>query len=268
MKNQSIQNSKNIIQLEGVSYKRKDKTILHNVNWSIKQGEHWSLVGLNGSGKSTLINILSGYSFPSTGKVCVLGEEFGKTSIPELRKRIGIVSNWINQKLPKHFNVLDTIISGRFASFGLFQSITTADKNKAHDLLKEFGFENFTDRKINSLSQGEMQKVLILRALMTDPKLLILDEPTNSLDLFAKEELLSFIENLAEHNPDLSILLITHHIEEIITLFSQTALLKNGQIFKKGTTRDLIQKEILQEFYEKPVQVKPYTANRIQVIPD
>lgn len=267
MKNQSIVTSDEVIRLENVSFYRNSQTILDKINWSIKSGEHWSLVGLNGSGKSTIINILSGYHFPSNGKVWVLEEEFGKTSIPLLRQRIGIVSNWINQQLPKNYNVLKTIISGKFASFGIYQEITDEDKEKALSLLKQFGFERFAHRPLNTLSQGEMQKVLIIRALMTDPELLILDEPANSLDLFAREQLLQFIEELATKKRNMSLLLITHHVEEITPLFKNTLLLKNGKSFRQGNTNELMNPQTLYEFYDRPIEIVPYVNNRVQVIP-
>lgn len=267
MKNQAIIRDNEVIRLENVSFYRNDQPILDNISWSIKSGEHWSLVGLNGSGKSTIINILSGYHFPSNGKVWVLEEEFGKTSIPLLRQRIGIVSNWINQQLPKNYDVLKTVISGKFASFGIYQEITDKDKDKALSLLKEFDFEHFAHRPLTTLSQGEMQKVLIIRALMTDPELLILDEPANSLDLFAREQLLQFIEELAKEKRNMSLLLITHHIEEITPLFTNTLLLKDGKSFKKGNTNKLMTPHTLHEFYDQPINIVPYGDNRIQVIP-
>lgn len=257
-----------IISLDKVYYRRDSTQILSDINWQIKQGDHWALVGLNGSGKSTIIRILGGYDFPSQGQVQILGEKLGKTSLPKLRQRIGLVSTWISQQLPKHYTVLDTIISGEFASFGIYQDITPAMTTKAQNLIDQFDFNDFTYRKITSLSQGESQMVLILRALMTDPELLILDEPNTGLDLFARERLLEFIQDLSIRKPQLNQLLITHHTEEIIPMFNQTCLLKDGTIFDKGATADMLSVDKLRNFYERPIQILPFIDERIQVVPN
>lgn len=256
-----------IIELKHLDYRRDTTQILKNINWQIRPGEHWALVGLNGSGKSTIIRILGGYDFPSSGTVHVLGEVFGKTSMPSLRKRIGFVSAWLSQQLPAHYTVLNTIISGKFASFGIYQQITADDRKRAYALLEQFSLADFADRQMVTLSQGESQMVLILRALMTDPELLILDEPSTGLDLFAREQLLQFLEELALQKPAVSQLLITHHTEEIIPIYQHTCLLKAGQIFKQGLTADLLTAEVLQDFYGHPIQILPFVGRRIQVVP-
>lgn len=256
-----------IIELKNIDYRRDATQILDNINWQIHPGEHWALVGLNGSGKSTIIRILSGYDFPSSGTVQVLGEEFGKTSLPSLRQRIGFVSAWLSQQLPAHYNVLNTIISGKFASFGIYQPITAADRQQAYTLLEQFGLADFANRQMVTLSQGESQTVLILRALMTEPELLILDEPSTGLDLFAREHLLRFLEELALQKPAVSQLLITHHTEEITPVYQHICLLKAGQIFRQGLTADLLTADVLQDFYGQPIQILPFAGSRIQVIP-
>lgn len=255
------------IQINHLYFIRGNKHILKEINFSIKANENWALVGLNGSGKSSLVSILSGYEFPTSGQVQVLGETFGKTSIPKLRRRIGLVSNWLHYQIPNHETVLRTIISGHFASFGIFQPIPSKIEEKAINLLEKFNWLSFKNRPLNTLSQGEEQVVLILRALMTDPELLILDEPTNGLDLFAKEYLLDFLQTLNRESKKLSLLFISHHLDEITDVFTHVALLKKGTLFKKGPTQNILTEKVLNDFYEKPVQVKKYQGNRLQVLP-
>ncbi len=256
-----------IIELDNVSFNRQDKEILKHIHWTIESGEHWALLGLNGSGKSSIINMLAGYHFPSKGQVKVLDQVFGESAIPKLQRRIGIVSAWIGQKLPSHYTVLDTVISGKFASMGIYQQVTEADILQAEDLLKTLNFLPFRDRKIATLSQGEKQTVFILRALMTTPELLILDEPTSGLDLFAREKLLDTLNQLAVEKPEVSQLMVTHHTEEIIPLYQKICLLKDGMIFAKGDRDQMLDPDRLHDFYGQAVTLRPFKNGRILVIP-
>ena len=151
-----------------------------------KNGEHWSILGLNGSGKTTLLNIITGYLWPTTGSVKVLGKVFGETSIPELRKQIGFVSSSLQRELHND-TVLSIILSGKFASIGLYHNVTQADIEKASYILKLMDCKHLQERYFDQLSQGEQQRVLIGRALMASPKILILDEPATGLDIIQKE---------------------------------------------------------------------------------
>lgn len=256
-----------IIEINNLSYRRNQTDILKQINWTILEGDHWGLLGLNGSGKSSLIKIISGYDFPSTGQIKVLGETFGKTSLPELRKRIGLVSGWVSNRLPQHETVLRTIISGEFASMGIYQPISEKSLAQAEAILNEFHFSTFKDRKLNTLSQGELQKVLIMRALMTDPDLMILDEPLNSLDLFAREELLDFLEEVAHEKPLLSQLMISHHVEEMSPMYGQIALLKDGEMFEQGARDLILTEDKLNAFYDQEILISAYGQDRIQVRP-
>lgn len=258
---------KTIIELDNVCFNRQDKAILKNIQWTINQGQHWALLGLNGSGKSSIINILTGYHFPSSGQVKVLDQLFGVSSIPDLQRRIGIVSAWINQEIPSHLTVLDTIISGKFASLGLYQNVTDSLIQEAEDLLDTFNFAAFRNRRMATLSQGERQTVLILRALMTQPELLILDEPTSGLDLFARESLLAMLDKLAKEKPEVTQLMVTHHTEEIIPLYQKICLLKDGEIFAKGDRPLMLDPDRLHDFYGQPVLLRPFKKGRILVMP-
>ncbi len=214
-----------------VSYERKNATILSNINWKVNTGEHWALLGLNGSGKTTLLQLLNGYIWPSKGRISVLGETFGQTALPELPKSIGWVSKALEQQLKNSDTSEKIVLSGKYASIGLYISPTSDEWNLAKQVLTEAGGKNLIGKSYQILSQGERQIVLIARALMAKPRILILDEPCNGLDLFARESLLYKIEQLAQKEEAPSIIFVAHHSEEISPSFKKTLLLRNGRIF-------------------------------------
>lgn len=245
-----------VLQLEDVSLKREGKWILQNINWEINQGEHWVLFGLNGSGKTAILNLLNAYHFPTQGKITVLGLEFGKTYLGEkLRKQIGFVSSSLQEKLYPNDNAFEVVLSGAFASIGLYETPTDEMREKAGTLLEEMGCDKYANRRYESLSQGEKQRVQIARALMGEPSLLILDEPTNGLDFIAREKLLETVERIARKPNAPSIIYVTHHVEEILPVFNKTLLLKAGQVFAAGDTQEMLSSKQLSEYFDLPVSV-------------
>ncbi|MFC7395468.1 ABC transporter ATP-binding protein [Scopulibacillus cellulosilyticus] len=245
-----------IIDIKNVTWQRDDKTILKDVSWQVEKGEHWCLLGLNGAGKTALLNLINGYMFPTKGDVTVLGYEFGKSPLPELRKLIGWVSSSLQQRLYGHDTVEDIILSGKFASIGLYQQPEESDIEKVEKILKNLGCEQFRYRRYETLSQGERQKILIARALMASPKLLILDEPCTGLDIFAREQLLSMIDKIANQPDAPTLIYVTHHVEEILPCFSHTLLLKQGEVFRAGQTSDVLTEQELTDFFETPLEVE------------
>lgn len=245
-----------VLQLEDVSLKREGKWILQNVNWEIKKGEHWVLFGLNGAGKTAILNILNAYYFPTKGRVTVLGNEFGKTYLGEkLRKQIGFVSSSLQEKFHPGDNAFEVVLSGAFASIGLYETPTDDIRQKAISLLESLGCISYANRNYETLSQGEKQRVLIARALMSDPSLLIFDEPTNGLDFIAREEFLESVEMIAKNQDAPSIIYVTHHVDEIMPIFNKTILLKEGQVFSSGDTVEMISNKKLSDFLNLPVEV-------------
>ena len=215
-----------IISFQDVSFKRSGKDILKEINWEMKDKEHWAILGLNGSGKTSLLNIVTGYHYPSTGNVSVLGKEFGKTSLPELRKEIGFVST-ATDRFSDVFNyesVEEIIISGKFASFGIYEKVEQEDWEKAESLLTTFRLGYLKGKTFSHLSQGEKRRVFIARAFMNNPSLLILDEPCSGLDILSREEVLQLTNVIAKNN--YHIIYVTHHIEEIVEEISHVLLLQ------------------------------------------
>ncbi|MDR7236363.1 ABC transporter ATP-binding protein [Neobacillus drentensis] len=246
-----------VLQLENVSLLRDGNWILQDVNWKINSGENWVLFGLNGSGKTAILNLLNAYFFPTKGKMTVLGLEFGKTYLSEkLRKQIGFVSLSLQEKFHPGDNAFEVVLSGAFASIGLYETPTDEMRKKAVNLLEALGCIRYANRNYENLSQGEKQRVLIARALMADPYLLILDEPTNGLDFIAREQLLESIDRIAKNPNAPALIYVTHHVEEILPVFTKTLLLKEGQVFADGNTSELISSEKLSEFFNLPVQVE------------
>lgn len=245
-----------MIRIDNVSVYRNGKNILKEVSWNVKKGEHWSILGLNGSGKTSLLNVVNGYLFPSSGHVEVLGQVFGKTYIPNLRKEIGLVSSSLQQQISPFDSVLSIILSGKFASIGLYEAVEQKDVDQARNYMNMLKIEQLEDCSYDILSQGERQRVLIARALMANPKILILDEPCNGLDIIAREELLQFIEKVASQADAPTLIYVTHYVEEILPCFTKTLLLKEGQTFLQGETKELLTEPILSEFFERPIGVQ------------
>ena len=254
-----------IIEMNGVSVIRDSMDILKNINWSVAPGEHWAVLGLNGSGKTTLLHMLNGYVYPSEGRVRVLGHEFGKTDLRELRKSIGWVSTAIQEKLYIRETAEEIVLSGRFASIGLYDKPTKKDRERAYYLLEYFDCTHLADRPYLSLSQGEKQRVLIARGLMSAPPLLILDEPCTGIDIIAKEQLLSMIKKLSLENAP-TMIYVTHHTEEILDVFSHTLLLRRGQVHSSGKTAALLTEDRLSDFFEIPIRLDQQ-QNRVWIRP-
>ncbi|ALC81290.1 MULTISPECIES: ABC transporter ATP-binding protein [Bacillus] len=245
-----------VLDLEKVSLKREGAWILKDIDWKIRKGEHWVLYGLNGAGKTAILKMMNAYYFPTSGNMTVVGKEFGKTPLGEhLRTKIGFVSSSIQRMFYPADSAYQIILSGAFASIGLYETPTDQMRKKAISLLEKLGCMNYADRSYETLSQGERQRVLIGRALMADPELLILDEPTTGLDFIARESLLKTISDIAEQPNAPTLIYVTHHVEEILPVFNKTLLLRRGEVFASGDTKDMITSSQLTQFFELPVDI-------------
>ncbi|MEC1180385.1 ABC transporter ATP-binding protein [Metasolibacillus meyeri] len=244
-----------MICIENVLLYRNRKIILQDINWNVQRGEHWAILGLNGSGKTTLLKVINGYLRINEGSVQVLGETYGKTDMREIRKSIG----WVSSAMIEEFNRLDPVIeivlSGKFGAIRLFESVTEEEIEEGARLLEQFGIRHLANTAFEFLSQGERQRVQIARALMAKPKLLILDEPCTGLDLIERENLLHIIAQIAD-NDEVTLLYVTHHVEEILPCFSHTLLMRDGQVFAQGKRENLLTEQCLSEFFQHPVAVQ------------
>lgn len=249
-----------IIQMNNVSWVRNGKKILDNINWSVPDREHWALIGLNGSGKTSLLQMINGYIWPTSGNISVLGKQFGTYPLGELRKIIGWVSSAMQAKLHEEEYAENIVLTGAYASPRLYVDPSKLEIKRALELMEAFDLSPFINRRYATLSQGEKQKVLIVRALMASPRLLILDEPCTGLDMFAREQLLETIEKLSEQRDAPTLIYVTHHIEEILPLFRKTLMLRRGKIFKSGETEQSLTTSSLQDFFEAPLP-KRATSN-------
>jgi iron complex transport system ATP-binding protein len=255
-----------VISTKEVKWIREGRTILDQVSWKVKKGEHWAIAGLNGSGKTSLLNIITGYQWPTSGEVHVLGQQLGRVDLRELRKSIGWVSTSLGERYQGRPSdtALEVVLSGKFASIGLYEEPSTADKDNAIKLLHSFHIQHLGEKPYFNLSQGEKQKVILARAWMANPKLIILDEPCTGLDLAAREELLSTILDLSTVPEGPTILYVTHHIEEIVPTFTHALLLRDGQVVAAGEKGSVFTAPLLEKTFKLPVNVR-WESNRAWV---
>ncbi|WP_251865002.1 ABC transporter ATP-binding protein [Enterococcus malodoratus] len=256
-----------ILAFEHVQFVRQQTVLLEDINWQIKAGEDWAVLGLNGAGKSLMLNMISGNLWPSSGKLTVLGELFGQTSIPDLTKRIGWVSQSLQERIHREEQAEYIVLSGKFASIGIYQKFSVEELEEAKQVLRSLGAKKLIGKVYQVLSQGEKQIVLIARALMAKPELLILDEPCNGLDLFAREDLLARIKKMKQAADAPSLLYVTHHTEEILPLLNHVLMICDGKIFKQGQREELLKVDVLNEFYQRPIEIHGMSDDRMMVIP-
>lgn len=223
------------IDLKNVSVVRPGKTLLDRVNWTVNPGERWVVLGPNGAGKTTLLQIVGATMHPSGGKARILGERLGRVDVFDLRTRIGHTGTAVAAAIPPAESVRDTIVSAAYAVNGRWREVyEDEDFARADQIMGELGIKALATRTFGTLSEGEAKRVLIARALMTDPELLLLDEPGGGLDLGAREDLLLSLEVLAG-SPEAPILvMVSHHVEEIPLGFTHVLMLRDGRIVAQG----------------------------------
>lgn len=244
----------NIIEINKLGYKVGWKWLLRDVNWNVKTGERWIIFGLNGSGKTTLLSILSGYKSPTEGCVKVFGTEYTNENLIEQRKRIGLVSTSYFDHYFSNESALQIVLSGKTGAVGLDFDINDQDVKNAKKLLRKLGLDDKLDQSYSLLSKGERENVLIARALIAKPELLILDEPCSGLDVIARDKMLKTIEHLALRK-DQTMIYVTHYTEELLECFDHTVLLRNGKVYKKGKSAEVFTQECMQDFLREKVEV-------------
>jgi iron complex transport system ATP-binding protein len=245
-----------ILEVQGLRIKRGTTVVLENISWHVTRGEHWAILGANGSGKTSLLNALTAYLSPTEGTIEVLGERYGESDWRELRKRVGLVSSSVRQMMADNEAALETVVSGKYAMIDYWGEPSTADRKRAAQILRSIECAYLTSRPWRVLSQGERQRVLIGRALMANPPLLILDEPCAGLDPVAREHFLQFLQKLGNRKNGPTLILVTHHVEEIMPVFSNVLLLKAGRVLAQGHKAEVLTSGLFSQAFRSTVRLK------------
>jgi len=246
-----------VISFDEVSISRGENTLLHDINWRVELDERWVILGPNGAGKTTLVLLAAAQLYPTTGSVALLGSRLGRASVFELRPRIGLSTATLAARIPPGERVLDAVVTASYAVVGRFRETYDApDEVRAHHLLDQWGCADLAERSYGTLSEGERKRLNIARALMTDPELLLLDEPAAGLDLAGREDLLRRLTKLAEDPQAPTMVLVTHHVEEIPPGATHAMVLSRGGIVAQGLVGDVLTAENLSTAYGMPIVVE------------
>jgi iron complex transport system ATP-binding protein len=251
-----------ILDLSGVELRRGPNKLLTGIDWSIRPGQHWALLGQNGAGKTLILRLATGYIWPTEGQITVLGHRLGRVDLRQLRCQIGWVSQALADLMPGHVSVLETILSGPLASLGLYTDPSEEMISQARLQAAEYGLGNILDRPFGLLSSGERQRTLLARAALTQPKLLILDEPISNLDMGGREQFLNLVQQLASGPDSPTIILTTHSIQEIGPFITHLFLIKNGSPVTQGPIETVLTAENLTRAYDLPFKIEKTPKGR------
>ena len=248
-----------VLELADVSVRRGQATLLDRVTWVVREGERWVVLGANGAGKTTLMQIAGAQVFPTSGSVGVLGELLGTVDVFELRPRIGVTSAAVAERIPRNEKVRDLVLSASYAVLGRWrEQYDDVDHGRADGLLREVGVMHLAERTFGTLSEGERKRVQIARALMTDPELLLLDEPAAGLDLGGREDLVSTLSVLAYDPASPATVLVSHHVEEIPPGFTHVLMLRAGAVVAAGPIGTTLTAEALSATFGMPLLLEEH----------
>ncbi|MBY8887515.1 ABC transporter ATP-binding protein [Streptomyces sp. PTM05] len=224
-----------VLELVDVSVVRDGRALVDQVSWSVAEGERWVILGPNGAGKTTLLNVASSYLYPTSGTAAILGEKLGGVDVFELRPRIGVAGAAMADKMPRRQTVLETVLTAAYGMTAHWrESYEESDEQRARLILDRLGMSEYADRRFGTLSEGERKRTLIARAIMTDPELLLLDEPAAGLDLGGREDLVRRLGRLARDPIAPSMIMVTHHVEEIAPGFTHVLMIRQGKVVAAG----------------------------------
>ncbi len=256
-----------VLSLTDVTLRRGENQVLDGITWSVGPSDRWVILGPNGAGKTSMLTICAARNHPTSGEAKVLGETLGAVDTQELRIRVGLASAALADLIPGDETVRNLVLTAAHGVTGRWrEEYDELDEERASDLLAAFGMQDFADRTFGTLSEGERKRVQIARSLMTDPELLLLDEPAAGLDLGGREELLGALTELAGDGRAPAMVMVTHHVEEIPVGFTHVLLLRDGRIVASGPLAETLTSENLTAAYGLPIQVASeggrFTAKR------
>ena len=251
-----IPSGDSVLELAGVTVTRGGKDLVRKISWQVREGERWIVMGPNGAGKSTLLQVAAARLHPSAGMVGILDEVIGAVDVFELRPRIGLSSAVLATQLPETETVLNAIVTASWGVTGRWnEGYESFDEDRARDLAAQWGLDGLEDRRFGTLSEGERKRVLIARALMTDPELLLLDEPAAGLDLAGRESLVASLTELAQDEDAPALVLVTHHLEEVPPGFTHALLMRAGSVVAGGELETTLTEQNLSETFGVPLKV-------------
>ncbi|MDD4201994.1 MAG: ATP-binding cassette domain-containing protein [Candidatus Omnitrophica bacterium] len=238
------------IKLKNISIIRGEKQVFSNLNWTANKKEHWFIMGNNGSGKTTLIEIIMGYLWPQKGTVEILENTYGKTYIPKIREKIGYLSSWLFKRIKPNVLVKDVIASGKDASIGVCRCVDKSLQIKVKEQMLFFGISEYENTPFGNLSSGEQLKVLFARTIVSSIDILILDEPFCQLDIGQRMKMYRFLKKLSKKTNCPQFILVTHHIEDVIDVFTHGLFLKDGKIAMHGRKQDILKEENINKIFK------------------
>jgi iron complex transport system ATP-binding protein len=244
------------LNIKSLFVQRNGKRILSNVHWQIRKGENWVVLGSNGSGKTTMLSTLLGYFVPTRGDITLLGEQYGNCDWRQLRMKLGIVSSSLRQLMAEDEPALHAVITGKYAMIDLWGKPKQADVIEAKKILRLIECQKLANRPWAILSQGERQRILIGRALMAKPEVLILDEPCAGLDPAAREHFLQFLERMGQEKDAPTFILVTHHVEEITAMYTHALMLKSGRVIANGPMKQSLNSDNLSATFKANVKLR------------
>jgi iron complex transport system ATP-binding protein len=245
-----------VLELAGVTVRRGQATLIDAVDWTVEEDERWVVLGPNGAGKTTLLQVAAAQVHPTSGVAGILGEVLGTVDVFELRPRIGLTSAALAERIPRRERVHDVVVSASYGVLGRWREhYDELDHDRAAGLLREVGVAHLADRTFGTLSEGERKRVQIARALMTDPELLLLDEPAAGLDLGGREDLVSTLSVLAHDEESPATVLVSHHVEEIPPGFTHALLLRGGAVVAVGPLEEVLTEEVLSATFGMPLRL-------------
>lgn len=246
-----------LIEIENITVQRDNTLILDRCSWKVMPGENWVIFGPNGAGKTSILNVIQGYLWPTTGTTRIFGGTLGDgVDVREMRRAIPVVSESVRRMIHNHLTGLELLVTGSRAHLDIFSPPTDAELAKAHHMATESAITPLLEKPFGVMSTGERQRVLITRAMMAEPRAIVLDEPCTGLDLAGREWVLHAIEKISNTVNAPALLLTTHHVEEIADCFSHVLLIREGKVFEAGPMAGIFTSDNLGKLFQMPLELK------------